>query len=93
MEAVKKGGNRQELHEVIRVCSMDATKKMKEGEPWDLLQALADNKALGLTIGETQRLLEPNLFIGRCVSQVERFVKNAKAIIGEVDGESASINL
>ena len=42
MEAVKRGGNRQELHEVIRKCSMEATAKMKNGEDCDLLVRLSE---------------------------------------------------
>ena len=49
MEAVKRGGNRQQLHEIIRRCSMAATEKMKQGEPCDLLARLAVEKEFGMT--------------------------------------------
>ena len=49
MEAVKRGGNRQELHEKIRQHSMAATARMKEGEPCDLLDRLAADPAFGMT--------------------------------------------
>ncbi|MBO7667870.1 MAG: adenylosuccinate lyase, partial [Firmicutes bacterium] len=56
MEAVKKGGDRQELHEVIRKCSMEATAKMKQGEPCDLLKQLAAEEKLGLSAAEIDRI-------------------------------------
>ena len=49
MEAVKRGGDRQEIHEIIRRCSMEATAKMKNGEECDLLARLAAEKEFGLT--------------------------------------------
>ena len=49
MEGVKRGGNRQELHEIVRSCSMNATAKMKNGEPWDLLADLSAHPEFGMT--------------------------------------------
>ena len=57
MEAVKRGGNRQELHERIRQHSMAATARMKEGEPCDLLERLAGDPAFGMTRAELDRPL------------------------------------
>ena len=65
MEAVKQGGDRQELHEVIRTCSMEATARMKEGLNCDLLERLAKHPAFPLSQGEMTRLLQGELYIGR----------------------------
>ncbi|MEG0780003.1 MAG: adenylosuccinate lyase, partial [Oscillospiraceae bacterium] len=70
MEAVKRGGDRQALHEVIRTHSMAATAKMKEGEPCDLMERLANDPAFHLTAQEVAAVLEPSLYIGRCPDQV-----------------------
>ena len=93
MEAVKQGGNRQELHEIIRQCSMEATAKMKNGEACDLLKSLAEHKEFGLTFDEMEELLKPSLYIGRCEEQVTKFLEKVKPIIAGADGHSAVINL
>ena len=93
MEAVKRGGNRQELHEIIRKCSMEATAKMKNGEECDLLARLAAEKEFGLSESEMNELLKPELYIGRCPEQVERFVEKIRPLIADVSKESAEINL
>lgn len=81
MEAVKRGGNRQELHEIIRRCSMEATAKMKNGEECDLLDRLSREEAFGLNEQELNELLDPRLYIGRCPEQVEAFLKKVKPLI------------
>ena len=93
MEGVKRGGNRQELHEIIRTCSMDATAKMKNGESWDLLADLAKHPAFGMTHGEMQQVLDPARYIGRCPEQVERFLAQVRPVIADVSGEQAQIDL
>ena len=93
MEGVKRGGNRQELHEIIRTCSMDATAKMKNGESWDLLADLAKHPAFGMTHGEMQQVLDPTRYIGRCPEQVERFLAQVRPVIADVSGEQAQIDL
>lgn len=93
MEAVKRGGNRQQLHEIIRKCSMEATAKMKNGEECDLLARLAAEKEFGLTEAEMNELLTPSLYIGRCPQQVEVFVKKVRPLLKDVAKESAEINL
>ena len=93
MEGVKRGGNRQELHEIIRTCSMDATAKMKNGESWDLLADLAKHPAFGMTHGEMQQVLDPTRYIGRCPEQVERFLAQVEPVIADVSGEQAQIDL
>ena len=93
MEAVKKGGDRQKLHEIIRKCSMEATAKMKNGEECDLLSRLAQEKEFGLTETEMNELLTPSLYIGRCPEQVEAFIDKIKPLIADVPREIAEINL
>ena len=93
MEAVKRGGNRQELHEIIRTCSMEATAKMKNGEDCDLLERLAQKKEFGLTLEEMNALLTPGAYIGRCREQVEAFLKETAPLLAGVSGEAAEINL
>lgn len=93
MEAVKKGGNRQELHEIIRRCSMEATAKMKNGEECDLLSRLAAEKEFGLTEEEMNTLLTPSLYIGRCPQQVDAFLEKVKPVIAGISRQTAQINL
>jgi len=75
MEAVKRGGDRQQLHEIIRVCSMEATARMNRGEDCDLLRRLAEHPAFGLTEEDMEALLEPSKYTGRCPEQVDAFLR------------------
>ena len=93
MEAVKRGGDRQQLHEIIRRCSMEATARMKNGEPCDLLQRLSREPAFGLTEGELNELLDPRLYIGRCPEQVERFLQKVEPQLSEAAEQPAAIEL
>ena len=77
MDAVKKGGNRQELHERIRVHSMEAGKMVKmEGKPNDLLERIANDETFGLTMEELNAIMVPSNFVGRAPQQTEEFVMN-----------------
>ena len=93
MEAVKRGGNRQELHEIIRKCSMEATAKMKNGESCDLIARLAAESDFGMTEQEIDAVLKPELYTGRCGDQVTEYVKKVKNIIGDVEKDIAEINV
>ena len=93
MEAVKRGGDRQQLHEIIRKCSMEATARMKNGEDCDLLSRLAAEPAFGLTEAEMQAVLDPSLYIGRSAEQVDTLIAKVKPLISDLDGEVASIEL
>jgi adenylosuccinate lyase len=76
MEAVKKGGDRQELHERIRVHSMEAGKKVKdEGLKNDLLERIAADETFGLTLEDVKGLLEPSDYIGRSAEQTSEFIE------------------
>ena len=75
MQSVKKGGNRQELHERLRTHSHGAAAKVKlEGGANDLIQRIVDDPAFPLTEEEIYVELDPKRYIGRCASQVEELV-------------------
>lgn len=76
MESVKLGGNRQQLHEIIRVHSHAAAAKVKlEGGQNDLIDRLANDENIPLTKEQILAQLDPSKYIGRSVSQVEEFIK------------------
>ena len=93
MEGVKRGGDRQQLHEIIRTCSMDATAKMKAGQSWDLLADLSAHPEFGMSKEEMEAVLDPALYIGRCPEQVERYLETLKPVLSGVTGEAAAIDL
>ena len=93
MEAVKRGGNRQELHEIIRKCSMEATAKMKNGEDCDLLERLSQAPEFGMTLEEMEHLLTPSAYIGCCPQQVERYLNEVKPYLSGASTETAEISL
>ena len=93
MEAVKRGGNRQELHEVIRRCSMEATARMKNGESCDLLERLAAEKSFGMTVEEMREALDPRLYIGRCPEQVDALVSRIRPLLMDAAEEEAKIEV
>ena len=93
MEGVKRGGDRQALHEIIRTCSMAATAKMKEGKPCDLLHRLAAEQAFGMTGAEMEAVLDPALYTGRCTEQVEVFLARVRPLLADASLEKPEINL
>ena len=77
MEAVKKGGDRQELHEKIRVYSMEAAKNVKiNGGHNNLIELLANDAEFNLDEVEIKNVLKAENFIGRSKEQVEEFILN-----------------
>jgi adenylosuccinate lyase len=75
MECVKKGGDRQELHEAIRVHSMDAGAVVKgEGKPNDLMERIAKDPMFKAVHDDLDRLIDPVLFVGRAPEQVDEFI-------------------
>jgi adenylosuccinate lyase len=75
MEAVKNGGDRQELHERIRVHSMAAAKVVKEeGRPNDLLERICADESFKLNKEQIRNLVNAKDFIGRAPYQVEEFI-------------------
>ena len=84
MESVKRGGNRQELHERIRELSHEATKRVKlEGKSNDLIEKIAEDSAFPLTLKEIEEQLQPALYVGRAPSQTVEFNKQVIAPILE----------
>ena len=76
MDAVKAGGDRQELHERIRELSMEAGRNVKEnGLENNLLELIAADPAFGLSLDELKKSMEPSRYIGRSKEQVARFVE------------------
>ncbi len=76
MDAVKKGGDRQELHERIRVHSMEAARQVKmEGKPNDLIDRIAADPVFQLSREELDKILKPEQFIGRAPEQVREFLE------------------
>ena len=76
MNAVLKGGDRQELHEKIRVHSMEAAKQVKEfGRPNDLVERIAGDSSFGLTEEEILKILNPENLCGRAKNQVTDFIE------------------
>ena len=77
MDAVKKGGDRQELHERIRELSMQAGENVKKrGLDNNLLELIAADDSFGLSLEELQAAMKPERYIGRAPEQVEAFLKN-----------------
>ena len=93
MEAVKRGGNRQELHEKIRQHSMAATARMKEGEPCDLLERLAGDPAFGMTRAELDAVMDPRIYTGRCAEQVERLIAEYEPLLQDAPRADAEISV
>ncbi|MBR3555650.1 MAG: adenylosuccinate lyase [Oscillospiraceae bacterium] len=93
MEAVKRGGDRQALHEIIRRCSMEATARMKEGESCDLLERLAADGSFGLSLEEMEALLDPRAYIGRCPAQVDAFLAVVRPLLKDVQAGGEEIGL
>ena len=77
MDAVKNGGNRQELHEKIRQLSMQAGKNVKEeGKDNNLLELIAADPEFNLTLEQLQATMEPSKYVGRAPVQVDAFLAN-----------------
>jgi len=76
MKAVLKGGDRQDLHERIRIYSMESAREVKEfGRPNDLVDRIAEDKGFGFTKEEILDILNPNNLCGRAPKQVEDFLR------------------
>ncbi|MBQ0167359.1 MAG: adenylosuccinate lyase [Treponema sp.] len=93
MEAVKCGGDRQKIHEIIRRCSMEATARMKNGEDCDLLSRLSAESEFVLSEEDMNKLLNPNLYIGRCPEQVMMLIEKINSLISDVSAGSSEITI
>ena len=98
MDAVKAGGDRQELHERIRELSMEAGRNVKvEGKDNNLLELIAADPAFNLTLEELQKTMDPKKYVGRAKEQTESFI--AKVVNPVLDshkemlGMTAEINV
>ena len=97
MDAVKAGGDRQELHERIRELSMEAGKNVKvEGKDNNLLELIAADPAFNLTLEELQKTMDPKKYVGRAKEQTESFIaKVVNPVLAshkEMLGMTAEIN-
>ncbi len=89
MDAVKAGGDRQELHEKIRQLSMEAGRNVKEkGQDNNLLELIAADPAFGLSMEELAKTMEPRRYVGRAPEQVQEFLEE---VIGPVLRENQEI--
>lgn len=93
MEGVKRGGDRQKLHEVIRAASMEATAAMKRGEKCELLAKLAATGEFPMTEEEMNALLDPARYTGRCAEQVERYIAEIRPLFAEANEEEVRIRV
>ncbi len=98
MQAVKKGGDRQELHEKLRQHSIAAAKVVKEeGGENDLIDRVVNDKSFNLTKDEIMAVMQPIHFVGRAVEQVDEFLANCINPILEANrdilGESAQLKV
>ena len=98
MDAVKAGGDRQELHEKIRTLSMEAGRNVKEeGKDNNLLELIAADPSFNMTLAELKESMDPSRYIGRSSVQVERFVKDVVGPVldanKELLGVKAEINV
>ncbi len=88
MDAVKAGGDRQELHEKIRTLSMEAGRNVKEkGEENNLLELIAADPSFNLTLEDLQKTMDPVKYIGRSKEQVEAFLHDVVGPILEENKE------
>ncbi len=77
MDAVKAGGDRQELHERIRELSMEAGRNVKEkGLDNNLLELIAEDPAFNLSLEDLKKTMDPQKYVGRAKEQVEAYLKN-----------------
>ena len=92
MDAVKAGGDRQELHEHIRELSMEAGKTVKvEGKDNNLLELIAADPAFNLTLEELQKTMDPKKYVGRAKEQTESFV--AKVVTPVLDAHKEMLGM
>ncbi len=98
MDAAKRGANRQELHEHVRVHSMAASKVIKEeGGENDLLERIAGDPIFGVTLEELRGIVDPHKYVGRAPRQTEIFLRETVQPVldryADTEEETAEINL
>ena len=93
MDAVKAGGDRQELHEKIRTLSMQAGRAVKEeGRDNDLLERIAADESFGLSLEELKEAMKPEKYVGRSARQVEVFLRDVIRPILDENRDSLGMN-
>ena len=85
MEAVRRGGDRQEIHEVIREASMRAKAEQDAGRSFDLPAFLLSSGAFGMTGDELRARLDPALYVGRCAKQTEAYLNKLAPLFAEAE--------
>lgn len=94
MDAVKAGGDRQELHEKIRILSMEAGKNVKvEGLDNNLLELIAAEDSFNMSLAELKNTMNPSKYIGCADKQVEDFVTNVIDPILKENAELLGVNV
>ena len=98
MDAVKAGGNRQEMHEKIRELSMEAGANVKQkGLDNNLLELIANDCAFNMSLEDLEKTMDPSKYVGRSPEQVDEFLKEEINPILEANkellGMSAEINV
>ena len=95
MDLVRRGGDRQEIHEKIRVHSIAAGKMVKEqGEKNDMLERIAADPSFNITMEELKDILIPSLYIGRSEHQVEEFIADyIDPVLGEAKRSSVELSV
>ncbi|MEE0294774.1 MAG: adenylosuccinate lyase, partial [Eubacterium sp.] len=98
MDAVKAGGDRQEMHEKIRTLSMEAGKNVKEkGLDNNLLELIANDPSFNMSLEDLQKTMDPSKYVGRSPEQVEEFLRDEIQPIldanKEILGLTATINV
>lgn len=94
MEAVKRGGNRQELHEEIRVLSMEAAEQVKKfGRNNDLIERMSNSDIINISKEEIKKTINPINYIGRAPQQVEEFYNETVKILLEENTELFGVNV
>ena len=84
MDCAKRGGDRQELHEAIRTHSMEAARRVKQGDGVnDLLERIAGDATFGVTLEDLQSVLEPRRYVGRAPEQTREFLASEVAPVLE----------
>jgi adenylosuccinate lyase len=92
MDAVKNGGNRQELHEKIRTLSMEAGKHVKEeGRDNDLLEMIAADPDFGMNLDDLKKTLKPENYVGRAPRQVEVYLRDVVNPVLKANSEALGL--
>ena len=93
MEAVRRGGDRQALHEIIRRCSLESARRMDGGASCDLSARLAAVPEFGMTEAELAALLRPEDYVGRCAEQVDAYLAKIRPLLQGTQAGSAEIEV